>query len=102
MQKNTNLLFTFQHIKSLRIATKTTQKELADILNIDQGNYCNIERYNSASDKKLTKIIEKSSQFLLPKLDQVIKNKEEELKELKTIKKNLNNYIEISNCTIVL
>lgn len=68
-------------LKQLRKICGTTQEELARKIGIEQSNYCNIEN-GILIPRNIEEIKIKAFEILKPRLLDVIKDKEKELKTL--------------------
>jgi DNA-binding XRE family transcriptional regulator len=74
-----------EHVKLLRKAVGIKQHKMAEMLNIDQSNYCNIEN-GRLVPLNLDAIKQRCLNVLLPEIDKLIQKKNEEISVLSSLK----------------
>ena len=79
-------------IKEARKACKIKQFHLAKIMSIDQSNYSNIEN-GILVLRSIESVKKKAASILLPKLSDVISDKQKELERLNELSDYLNKLI---------
>lgn len=82
---------TIDHVKLIRKEVGIKQYVLAEMLNIEQSNYANLEN-GKLITKKLPDIIHNALLILVPELDKKITETNTKKEYLKTLRETLKNY----------